>query len=140
MANDTWTDIEEVPNFLAAADWEDRLGNLSKSQLLLIAEFLELHIVEGSKKGVILMKVANAVKVSKERKGSEGDLMNESLLLDKQYQVQEKEVEKLKIQAQMQEQLMKENEMERKERVGKRKREGKRTRIRKSTLNTSITI
>ena len=85
MANDTWTDIEEVPNFLAAADWEDRLGNLSKSQLLLIAEFLELHIVEGSKKGVILMKVANAVKESKERKSSEGDLMNESLLLDKQY-------------------------------------------------------
>ena len=126
MANDTWTDIEEVPNFLAAADWEDRLGNLSKSQLLLIAEFLELHIVEGSKKGVILMKVANAVKVSKERKGSEGDLMNESLLLDKQYQVQEKEVEKLKIQAQMQEQLMKVNEMERKERELERERERER--------------
>ena len=126
MANDTWTDIEEVPNLLAAADWEDRLGNLSKSQLLLIAEFLELHIVEGSKKGVILMKVANAVKVSKERKGSEGDLMNESLLLDKQYQVQEKEVEKLRIQAQMQEQLMKENEMERKERELERERERER--------------
>ena len=117
-----------VPNFLAAEDWEERVGNLPKSQLMLIAEYLELHIVEGTKKGVVLMKIANAVKASKERRGS--GLLDESILLDKQYQVQEKEVEKLKIQAQIQEQLVRDNELEQaREREGEaRERERERER------------
>ena len=111
MASDLWSDIEEVPNFLAADDWEERIGNLSKAQLLLIAEYLDLPLVEGTKKGVILMKIVNAVRASQDKKG--GDFLNESILLDKQLQVQEKEVEKLKLQAQIQEQLLKDNELER---------------------------
>ena len=111
MASDLWSDIEEVPNFLAADDWEERIGNLSKAQLLLIAEYLDLPLVEGTKKGVILMKIVNAVRASQDKKG--GDFLNESILLDKQFQVQEKEVEKLKLQAQIQEQLLKDNELER---------------------------
>ena len=93
MVDDTWSDIEEVPNFLAADDWEARIGNLAKAQLMLIAEYLELHVAEGTKKGVVLMKIVDTVKASKERRGS--GLLDESILLDKQYQVQEKELEKL---------------------------------------------
>ena len=101
MADDTWTDIEEVPNFLAADDWEARIGNLAKAQLLLIAEYLELNLTESTKKGVVLMKIVETMKAPKERKGR--GLLDESILLDKQYQVQEKELEKLKLQAQIQE-------------------------------------
>ena len=110
MVDDTWSDIEEVPNFLAADDQEERIGNLAKAQLLLIAEYLGLHITKGTKKGVVLMKIVDTVKASKERKGS--GLLDESILLDKQYQVQEKELEKLKLQAQIQEQLIRDNELE----------------------------
>ena len=111
MAEDTWTDIEEVPNFLAADDWEARIGNLAKAQLLLIAEYLGLNLTESTKKGVVLMKILDTVRASKERRGS--GLLDESMLLDKQYQVQEKELEKLKLQAQIQEQLIRDNELER---------------------------
>ena len=129
MAEDTWTDIEEVPNFLAADNWEARIGNLAKAQLLLIAEYLDLNVTETTKKGVVLMKILDTVRASKERKGS--DLHDESMLLDKQYQVQEKEVEKLKLQAQIQEQLIRDNELERaRERERERERELERARER----------
>ena len=85
MADDTWTDIEEVPNFLAADNWENRIGNLAKAQLLLIAEYLDLNVTESTKRGVVLMKIVEKMKAPKERKGS--DLLDESMLLDKQYQV-----------------------------------------------------
>ena len=122
MAEDTWTDIEEVPIFLAADNWEARIGNLAKAQLLLIAEYLDLNVTETTKKGVVLMKILDTVRTSKERKVS--DLHDESMLLDKQYQVQEKEVEKLKLQPQIQEQLIRDNERERaRERERERERE-----------------
>ena len=121
MAEDTWTDIEEVPNFLAADNWEARIGNLAKAQLLLIAEYLGLNLTETTKKGVVLMKILDTVRASKERRSS--GLLDESMLLDKQFQVQEKEVEKLKLQAQIQEQLIRDNERERAERELERARE-----------------
>ena len=76
---------------------------------MLIAEYLELHVTEGTKKCVLLLKIVNTIKASKEKKGSE--LLDESLLLDKQFQLQEKEVEKLRLQAQIQDQVTRENEL-----------------------------
>ena len=111
MSTDDWSDIEEVPAFLEASDWKERIGCLSKSQSRLIAEYLELHIAKGTKKCVLLLKIVNTVKASKGRKGS--DFLNELLMLEQQVKLQEKEVEKLKIQAQMQEQAHKDNELER---------------------------
>ena len=110
MSSENWSDIEDVPVFLQSSNWEEKIGGLSKSQLLLISEYLNLEVVEGMKKGVLLLKIVDAVKASKERKKSE--LLDELLLLDKQFQLQEKEVEKLKLQAQLQEQASKENELE----------------------------
>ena len=93
---------------------------------MLIAECLGIEVVEGTKKGVLLLQIVNAVKASKEKKGSE--LLDESLLLDKQFQLQEKEVEKLKLQAQLQEQAAKENELERERERGREARERERER------------
>ena len=56
MSSENWTDIEAVPIFLQSSSWEVEIGGLSKSQLLLIAEYLDLEVVEGTKKGVLLLK------------------------------------------------------------------------------------
>ena len=50
-----WSDIEEVPVFLQSSNWEEKIGGLSKAQLLLIADYLEIEVVEGTKKGVLLL-------------------------------------------------------------------------------------
>ena len=63
MASDNWSDIKEVPNFLASSDWEEKLEICPSLSL-------ELHIAEGTKKGIILLKVVNAVKATKVKKGS----------------------------------------------------------------------
>ena len=56
-----------MPNFLAADNWKARIGNLTKAQLLLIAENLDLNVTESTKKGVVLMKILDTLRASKER-------------------------------------------------------------------------
>ena len=124
MSADNWSDIEEVPAFLQSNDWEERIGCLSKAQLMLIAEYLELHVAEGTEKHVLLLKTVNTIKASKEKRGNE--LLDESSLLDKQIQLQEKEVEKLRLQAQIQYQVTRENELERRDRELEQERERER--------------
>ena len=118
MSAEDWADIEYVPTFLQSSRWEEKIGSLSKAQLLLIAEYLDLEIVEGTKKGVLLLKVVETIKSSKVKK-DESSIQDESLLLDKQFQLQELEMEKLKLQMQIQEQekarQQKENEEREKE-------------------------
>ena len=73
---------------------------------------------------MLLLKIVNTIKASKEKRGNE--LLDESSLLDKQIQLQEKEVEKLRLQAQIQYQVTRENELERRDRELDRERERER--------------
>ena len=50
MSSDKWSDIEFVATFLQSSSWEEEIGNLSKAQLLLIAEYLNMDVVEATKK------------------------------------------------------------------------------------------
>ena len=88
MSSENWMDIEDVPILLQSSSWEEKIGGLSKLQLLLIAEYLNLEVVEGTKKGELLLEIVDAVKASKERKGSE--LLDESLLLTSSFSCKRK--------------------------------------------------
>ena len=68
MSAEDWADIEYVPTFLQSSSWEEKIGSLSKAQLLLIAEYLDLKIVEGTKKGVLLLKVVDTIRSSNMKK------------------------------------------------------------------------
>ena len=111
MSSDKWSDIEYVATFLQSSSWEEEIGNLSKAQLLLIAEYLNMDVVEGTKKGVLPLKIVDTVKALKV-KLDESAVQDESLLLDKQFQLQELEIEKLKMQMKYQEEERKERELE----------------------------
>ena len=50
MSAEDWVDIEHVSTFVQSRSWEEKIGSLSKAQLLLIAEYLDMEIVEGTKK------------------------------------------------------------------------------------------
>ena len=54
-----------------------------------MAEYVGLEVVEGVKKGVLLVKLLEAIKTSKVKK-DESTLLDESALLDRQFQLQEK--------------------------------------------------
>ena len=71
-----------------------------------------MEIVEGTKKGVLLLKVVEMIKSSK-AKMNESSVQDESVLLDKQFQLQELEMEKLKMQMKYQEEERKERELDR---------------------------
>ena len=60
-----WSDIEEVPAFLQSSNWEEKIGCLSKAQLLLMAEYVGLEVVEEVKKGMLLLEIVYAVRASK---------------------------------------------------------------------------
>ena len=66
--------------------------------------------------------------------------MDESLLLDKQYQLQEKEVEKLKLQAHIEEQVTRENELERERERGREAREREREKERELEQAHELTV
>ena len=112
MSAEDWANIENVPTFLQSNSWEEKIGGLSKAQLLLIAKYLNMEIVEGTKIGVFLLKVVEMIKSSKV-KMDESSVQNESVLLDKQFQLQEIEMAKIKLQMQLQEKERVEREKQR---------------------------
>ena len=91
MSAEDLEDIEDVPTFLQSSSWEEKIGGLSKAQLLLIAEYFNMEIVEGTEKGVLLLKVVETIK-SLKVKMDESSVQDESVLLDKQFQLQELEM------------------------------------------------
>ena len=117
MSAEDWSETEYVSSFLQLSNWEEKIGNLSKAQLLLIAEYLNIEVVEGTKNGALLLKVVETVKVSK-GKLDESNIQDESVLLDKQLQLQEMEMEKMKLH-------MKERELERVRERDKKSKERK---------------
>ena len=142
MSYENWTDIEDVPIFLQSSSWEAEIGGLSKSQLLLIADYMGLEVVEDTKKGVLLLKVVETIKSSNVKK-DESNIQDESLLLDKQFQLQELEMEKLKMQMKYHEEERKECELDRarerereaQERKNREKEKKNKKRLRKERKN-----
>ena len=97
MAESNWSDIESVPVFLDSPDWEDVIGDLNRTQLLLIAEYLGLTIPEGCKKGSLLLLIVKAVQESEEGLSSLTRADEEAKLLEKQIMMHRLEVEKLQL-------------------------------------------
>ena len=133
-----FTEVEQVPEFLALEDWEEQIGELSKAQLMLIAEHQGIDIPGGTKKGSILLKVLGALK-------SDGDesltqIQEETKLLADQAAAHEIQKEILELQlrleserreaererAQEKEKERQEKEKERQEKESERARERER--------------
>ena len=122
-----FTEVEQVPDFLALEDWEEQIGELSKAQLMLIAEHQGIDIPGGTKKGSILLKVLGALK-------SDGDesltqIQEETKLLADQAAAHEIQKEILELQLRL-EREKREAEKERaqeneKERTREREREAR---------------
>ena len=82
-----------MSTFLQSSSWEAKIGNLSKAQLLLIIEYQNMKVVEGTKKGTLLLKIVESIKASKS-KLDVSSIQDESVLLDRQLQLQELVMEK----------------------------------------------
>ena len=102
MSAEVWSEIEYMSTFLQSSNWETKISNLTKAQLLLIAEYLNMEVAEGTKKEALLLKVVETIKASK-GKLDESSIQDESALLDRQLQLQELEMEKIKLQLKFQE-------------------------------------
>ena len=119
-----WQEYEDVPAFLARDDWEDLIGELSKAQLLLIAEYKGLTIPEGAKKGSILLMVVDALKPKIDLEASR--VVEETKFVEKQYHLQEIELAKVTKLVELEKEKMKVREKEREEKQKEWERERER--------------
>ena len=119
MSQEDLSDIEQVPTFLQLEDWEDRIGNLSKAQLILIAEHEAIEVPEGIKKGALLLKIVTTIKEGQSVLDA-SNIQDEAMLLEKQIKCQELRMQELKLQMQYQEKEAEEREKEREEKEKER--------------------
>ena len=127
--------LEQVPEFLALEDWGDRIGELSKAQLTLIAEHKGMTIPEGVKKGSLLLKIVEVIGLDKKDE-SFIETQKESELLAQQAAIRKSELEVLGIQLQLEREKATEREKEREEKEKERKHELEVIRL-KQTLGES---
>ncbi|XP_068213735.1 serologically defined colon cancer antigen 8-like [Palaemon carinicauda] len=95
------TDTEEVAGFnvsefFHSPDWEEEIGDLSKSHLMIIGEYLGLPIVAGVKKGSLLLQVMKAMQGR-----IAGPSLAEPESIKDKIALQKIEMEKLKLQLEM---------------------------------------
>ncbi|XP_068203040.1 uncharacterized protein [Palaemon carinicauda] len=87
----------EVAEFLGNVDWEEEIGDLRKVELQEIANFINISVAPGTKKGTLLVQLVTAIKKWKEETTSSVD-RTEYISVQDRLELERLQIEKMKLQ------------------------------------------